>query len=63
VKGEGISRTVAFTAGPQTSYWLCKWMNEWSYKDYMFDQGMGDFPADWTDYILEYTINGKTRWW
>jgi hypothetical protein len=50
-----------FPAGPETSYWLCKWMNETSYAKYVVDQ-RGKVP-DATDYILEYTINGQTRRW
>jgi hypothetical protein len=48
-----------FSAGPQTSYWLCKWMNEPSYYfKYVPDQ-RGKVPTGWTDYILEYTSTGR----
>jgi hypothetical protein len=53
-----------FTAGPETSYWLCKWMNESSYYfSYVHVVGVDRVPVDSTDYILEYTINGQTRRW
>jgi hypothetical protein len=39
-------------------------MNDSSYYfNYVHDVGVDRVPADWTDYILEYTINGQTRRW
>jgi hypothetical protein len=49
---------VFFSAGPETSYWLAKWMNEDSYDEYKRDQGRGNTPVKYEDYILNYTING-----
>jgi hypothetical protein len=51
-----------FSAGPETSYWLAKWMNEPSYVKYCVDQ-QGRFPILPDAYILEYTINGQRRRW
>jgi hypothetical protein len=50
-----------FSAGPQTGYWLTKWMDENRYEQYKRDTGTS---PSYTDYILEYRINGKTypRW-
>ena len=58
-----VTNQPVFTAGLQTSYWLCKWMNEPSYLEYVADQGLANIPAFPNDYILEYTINGETRRW
>jgi hypothetical protein len=57
-----ISNQTFFSAGPETSYWLAKWMNEPSYVRYWFDQGMRA-PLLPDGYILEYTINGRSRRW
>jgi hypothetical protein len=48
-------------AGPQTGYWLTKWMEDDSYRDYRRDHTT---PAASTDYILDYWINGRhyRRW-
>jgi hypothetical protein len=51
-----------FSAGPETSYWLTRWMNEPSYVKYWFDRGTNP-PILPDGYILEYTINGQTRRW
>jgi hypothetical protein len=65
-----------FTGGPETSYWLAKWMNNDSYAIYRRDQGPrwptlpswlpgnSRTPLLTSSYVLEYTINGKTyaRW-
>lgn len=58
-----ITHQPVFTAGPENSYWLCKWMNEPSYIKYMADQGLGRFPGDPTAYILEYKVNGIVGRW
>ena len=47
-----------FSAGPETSYWLAKWMDEASYSAYQRDQGMRT-PAATDDFLLEYSINGQ----
>src|SRR5207237_2588756 len=51
-------------AGPQTTYWLTKWMDDSSYSRYKRDQGSGRTPFFADQYILDYTINGKRypRW-
>jgi hypothetical protein len=56
-----ITNQVLFNAGPETSYWLAKWMNEPSYLKYQFDRGLGNTPNFFsaTDYLLDYKINGK----
>jgi hypothetical protein len=51
------TREVVFTAGPQVGYWLTKWMEPSSYSQYTKDH---QAPGGYTDYILEYTINGKS---
>lgn len=52
-----------FSAGPETSYWLAKWMDEASYSAYQRDQGMRT-PASPDQFLLEYSINGQRfpRW-
>jgi len=52
-----------FTAGPETTYWLNKWMDDDSYEKYQNDQG-GQTPGSPTDYLLDYSINGTAfpRW-
>jgi hypothetical protein len=51
-----LTREVVFSAGPQTGYWLTKWMEPSSYQQYTQDHMA---PSGYTDYIVEYTINGK----
>jgi hypothetical protein len=55
-----------FHAGPVTSYWLPKWMNNSSYGRYRNDVGVDKTKdlLETTDYWLDYTINGRTypRW-
>jgi hypothetical protein len=52
-----------FSAGPEKSYWLAKWMDPASYAKYQVDQG-GNTPAQVETYILDYKINGINypRW-
>lgn len=71
-----INNTVMFTAGPQDTYWLTKWMDTDTYDEYRRAQGRrwswlpAWFPKNSMtpvlahEYILEYKINGKTypRW-
>jgi len=56
-----VTGQVFLRAGPQTGYWLTKWMEEGAYRDYKRDHAV---PASPTDYILDYRINGKhyRRW-
>ncbi|MGH3941920.1 MAG: hypothetical protein ACRDTG_25530 [Pseudonocardiaceae bacterium] len=51
-----------FSAGPEDSYWLAKWMSERSYIRYWVGQEM-NAPILPDGYILEYTINGRSRRW
>lgn len=61
-----------FSAGPEKSYWLAKWMDDGSYAQYQRDQGPlrwpwlppgtpgnSNTPINWEEYVLEYTVNGK----
>ena len=59
------------SAGPETSYWLCKWMEDESYRDYAQRRGApppifypwyppnGGVPPNPDDYTLRYSINGR----
>lgn len=47
-------------AGTQTGYWLTKWMDTDAYAAFRLSNPV---PAQSTDYILEYTINGNKRRW
>jgi len=51
------------TAGPDTTYWLNKWMDDDSYEQYQKDQ-RNQVPASPADYLLDYRINGQSfpRW-
>lgn len=51
-----------FSSGPETSYWLTRWMNEPSYIKYWLNQRWRA-PAFPDGYVLEYTINGRKRRW
>jgi hypothetical protein len=63
-----VTGETVFSAGPEKSYWLTKWMDEGGLLQYQgtYRQYQSDHvtPANWTDYILEYRINGKSypRW-
>ena len=50
-----VTGEVMFSAGPQTGYWLTKWMDETAFIEYVRDHGVPPF----TDYVLEFTVNGK----
>jgi hypothetical protein len=52
-----ITNQAFFTAGPETTYWLNKWMDDESYENYQKSQG-NQSPGSPTDYLLDYTING-----
>ena len=49
-----VNGDVFLRAGPETSYWLTKWMNEWDYVRYLTTIGG---PWDPASYTLDYTIN------
>jgi hypothetical protein len=51
-----------FKAGPETTYWLCKWMDEGSYRKYKRDQHR-KAPSLSVRYTLKYKVNGKERTW
>ncbi len=51
-----------FTAGPQRTYWLTKWMDEFSYAfRYTPSVGLGKIPAVPTHFVLEFGVDGR-RW-
>jgi len=50
-----------FHAGPQTTYWLTKWMTTDSYEKYK--KAHGHTPFFSVNYNLRYKINGKTYEW
>ena len=58
-----VTNQTFFTAGPETTYWLNKWMDDDSYEKYQHDHG-GQIPGSPTDYLLDYNINGTAfpRW-
>jgi len=58
-----VSNQVFISAGPETTYWLNKWMYENSYEKYGNDHG-GRIPGSTTDYLLDYSVNGMNfpRW-
>ena len=51
-----------FRAGPQTTYWLTKWMDTDSYEKYK-DAQSGNTPWFSVNYNLKYKINGKDYAW
>jgi hypothetical protein len=54
-----VTQQTFFSAGPEVTYWMNKWMFSGSYTQYRNDQG-GQVPASPTDYVLNYRINGKS---
>jgi hypothetical protein len=70
-----VNNTTFFTAGPETSYWLAKWMNDGSYSKYQADQGKRWFwlpswfpgnsntPLFSVNYRLDFTVNGSSYSW
>jgi hypothetical protein len=67
-----VNNKIFYDAGPQTTYWLAKWMDNDSYARYQRDQGVRSpgLPTWWpgnsltprmtSSYVLDYTINGKS---
>ena len=53
-----ITQEPFFSAGPETTYWLAKWMFDDSYADYQAAQGSGRTPTFSTAYTLQYRVNG-----
>ncbi len=54
--------TPFFTAGPQTTYWLTRWMDERSYLRWRTAQGI-HAPLRPDAYTLQYTVEGRSRTW
>jgi hypothetical protein len=53
---------ILFDAGPQTSYWLTKWMDELSYIEYLGGRSrLDEIVPD--RYSLKYTVNGQVGEW
>jgi hypothetical protein len=53
---------IFFSAGPETTYWMNRWMDPTSYEKYRADQG-GQIPLFSAEYSLRYQINGKAYQW
>ncbi|HEY8926361.1 MAG TPA: hypothetical protein VIU64_18395, partial [Polyangia bacterium] len=51
---------VFFQAGPETTYWMNKWMQPASYERY---RQIHTTPAFSVEYELQYRINGKSYVW
>jgi len=51
-----------FKAGPETTYWLNKWMSPDSYERYK-DESDKETPIFSAHYKLKYRINGKSYEW
>jgi hypothetical protein len=51
-----------FSAGPEKTYWLCKWMDEESYLKYRLAH-FGKTPMWGAQYRLDFTVNGKPYSW
>jgi hypothetical protein len=54
-----VTQQTFFSAGPEVTYWMNKWMFTGSYTQYDNDQG-GQIPSSPNDYVLTYRINGKS---
>jgi hypothetical protein len=53
---------ILFDAGPETSYWLAKWMNETSYLEYLGGRSrLDEIVPD--RYSLKYEVNGQVGEW
>jgi hypothetical protein len=57
-----VTGDAVFSAGPETSYWLAKWMSLGSYARYAVNQS-ARVPLLIDSYILEYSINGRPGRW
>jgi hypothetical protein len=51
-----------FSAGPETTYWLNKWMDPTSYEQYRTDQ-RGQIPMFSAEYTLKFTVDGQPFQW
>jgi hypothetical protein len=65
-----------FDAGPEDTYWMCKWMTDGSYDQYKTDQGLRvsylgpEFPGNSPNtpffsvsYQMNFTVNGQQFTW
>jgi hypothetical protein len=50
------------SAGPETTYWLNRWMDPSSYESYKADQN-GSVPVFSAEYTLNFQINGQAYQW
>jgi hypothetical protein len=57
-----VTSEVVFTAGPETTYWLCKWMDRDSFATYK-EQQDGQAPLWAADYTLRFTVDGAAYTW
>jgi hypothetical protein len=57
-----VSGEPVFSAGPETSYWLAKWMGQGSYLRYCVHH-RARVPLRPDSYVLEYSINGRPGRW
>jgi hypothetical protein len=51
-----LNGQVVFSGGPENTYWLTKWMDDDSYRQYQRD---APTPASVVDYRLGFKINGR----
>jgi hypothetical protein len=56
-----ITQEPFFSAGPENTYWLAKWMFDDSYAHYQAAQGPGRTPTFSTGYTLQYRVNGADQ--
>jgi len=57
-----VTGNAVFSAGPERSYWLAKWMTQGTHIRYWVDQG-GGVPLSAEEYVLEYSLNGRPGRW
>jgi hypothetical protein len=55
------TKATFFTAGPETTYWMNKWMRPDSYR--LYEAAHKPLPLLTEDYQLNYRINGKSYTW
>jgi hypothetical protein len=55
-----ITNETFFKGGPETTYWLAKWMFDDSYSRFQSAQGDDKTPTLSTGYVLRYSINGQS---
>jgi hypothetical protein len=52
-----------FTAGPESTYWLAKWMFDDSYSRYQSSLGAGNTPTFSANYLLNYKVADYAASW